>query len=458
MATVTRENIGTLHDKITVKLAREDYMAAYDKKLKDYAKKADIPGFRKGMVPAALVRKMYGTSVLNEEVVGAAGKKLDEYIRKERLMIFAQPMFVRNGEKPVDFNTQADIDLAFEIGLKPDFDVHTVIQNGHLTRYNVVVSDKLLDDEIKRIQEQQGTEDEQNEVTTKENIIYAEYALCDAQGNVEEGVTACQDTRGLDKLPAKLQDMLMGKKPADSIVIRAVDVCSEEELPGFLKDVLKTGQESAELDYKLTLEKTGILIPAKMGPELYANVYKNTEVKDEAEFREKIKAELANEFGRITNERFQNAMFEYLVHNVHMQLPVDFLKRYMKEGSDKTKTQEEVDKEYPGFEHSLRWQLISDKIMGEAGINVTRQEVERDVKTSLLSYFGLGPDDEDETPWMEGYMAKMIKDDKMMDETYRRLLYGKLFAFLATQFPVEEKEIVEEEFFKLADAGHHHHH
>src|SRR3954471_5112704 len=94
MATLTRENIGTLHDKITVKLTKEDYLPSFDKTLKQYAKTANVPGFRKGMVPAGMLRKMYGQSIFNEEIIRAASKKLEEYMKEEKLSIFAQPMIL----------------------------------------------------------------------------------------------------------------------------------------------------------------------------------------------------------------------------------------------------------------------------------------------------------------------------------------------------------------------------
>ena len=148
-----------------------------------------------------------------------------------------------------------------------------------------------------------------------------------------------------------------------------------------------------------------------------------------------------------------------LVHNTSINLPVAFLKRYMREGGEHPKSEEEVEHEYGGFEHQLRWQLISDKLIGENGIFVTKEEVNKDIKTRVLAYFGLTPDDENKAPWMDSYMDKMEKDEKMQDETYRRILHSKLFNFLETQFTIEEKAIEEEEFFKLGDAhaAHHHH-
>jgi trigger factor len=258
--------------------------------------------------------------------------------------------------------------------------------------------------------------------------------------------------------------MVMGKKAGDTLVFKPADVCTAEELQGFLKDPLKAGEEAAQQNYRLTLTKVGLLVPKEIDAELFAQVFPNQEVADEAAFRVKVKEELTKEFTRITRERLHNEIYELLVHNTDIHLPVPFLKRWLKEGGEKPKTEHEVEHEFPGFEHQLRWQLISDKVIKEQGIDVTFEEVQKDIKTKVLAYFGLGPDDEDEAPWMEGYLAKIGKDEKMMDETFRRLLFDKLFTYLEGQFTISEKEIGEEEFFKLGSAhdahhahGHHHH-
>jgi len=459
MATVTRENIGTLHDKITVRLGKDDFMPAVEKKLKDFGKQANIPGFRKGMVPTGMVRKMYGPTIFNEEVIHAAGHGLEDYLKKENVAIFAQPMIMQEERLQLDINNPGEVDFSFEIGLKPDFNVKSVVDTSHLTRYKINVTDAMLDDEIKRLQLQHGAEDEQTEVTTGENFIHAGYALCDDQGYVADDVVVHTDTKRLDKMPAKLQELLMGKKTGDSLVIRPSEVCTEAELGDFLKNVLKADEASAELNYKLTIDKIGLVIPETLGAEFYAKVFKEP-VTDEADFRNKLRAELEREYARITGERLHNEIFEFLVHNTPIELPVNFLKRWMREGGEKRKSAEEVEEEFGSFEHQLRWQLISDQVITQSGINVSREEIEHDIKTRVMSYFGMGPGSEDEMPWIDSYMSKMVNDEKMMDETYRRLLASKLFSVLEGTFPVEVKEIEEEAFFKLGDAhaAHHHHH
>jgi len=456
MATVTREQLGTLHDKVTVKLTKEDYLPNFEKSLKQYAKTANVPGFRKGMVPAGMLRKMVGQSIFNEEVIRSAGRQLEDYMQQEKLAIFAQPMILPNEQQQkLDINQPIDVDFSFEIGLKPEFEIPAIQNKQTLNRYKIAINDKMMDDEVNRIQRRYGKVESQDTVNSKEDVIYSTFELVDADGNVHGDKT--EETLLLDKMPAKLQEQLMGKAAGAVVTFHPADVCSAEELPAFMK-MLKKDEAHANDSFTLTVTKVGLLVPAELNAELYAQVFPNSETNDEAEFRTKIKAELEKEYARIAGERLHNEMYELLVHNTPITLPVDFLKRWLREGGEKMKSAREVENEFPGFEHQLRWQLISDKIIADNNVNVSREEVLTDIKGRVLSYFGMTS--EDEAPWMDSYIAKLEKDEKMADETFRRLLTDKIFATLETKFNVEEKNIDEESFFKLADphAAHHHHH
>jgi len=459
MATVTRENIGKLHDKITVKLTKEDYLPSFEKSLKQYAKTANVPGFRKGNVPSGMVKKMYGQSIFGDEVLRAAGTKLEEYLKNEQVSIFAQPMVMPN-ETPVslDMNAPVDVDFAFEVGIKPEFEITPIKKKAALTKYKVAVADKMVDDETERITKRYGNAETQAEVTSKEDIIYSKYELCDADGNVLPESQMVEDTVLLEKLPAKLQEMLMGKKNEESFVIRPADICTAEELAGFMKDPLKQGVEAANNYYKFTLTRVAKLQPRELNEELFAQIFPNDEIKDVAAFKERLRVELSKEYDRVSRERLHNEIYELLVHQTPFDLPVPFLKRWLKEGGEKPKSETEVENEFGGFDHQLRWTLVSDKLILENGISVSMEEIKEHIKAQVLGYFGMGADGD--APWLDSYMQKVLKDNKTMDETYRRLLFEKLFTFLETQFDVTEQEVSEEEFYKLPDAhaAHHHHH
>ena len=178
MATVTRENIGTLHDKISIKVGKDDYMPSFEKTLKQQAKQANIPGFRKGMVPMGMVKKMYGQSIFTDEVLRAAGTQLEEYMKKERMAIFAQPMILPDERQArLDMNAADDVQFSFEVGLKPEFDIPALAGKPHLVHYKVAVGDTLLDDELKRIALRYGKSEDKESITAKVDIISATFEL-----------------------------------------------------------------------------------------------------------------------------------------------------------------------------------------------------------------------------------------------------------------------------------------
>ncbi|HQE11974.1 MAG TPA: trigger factor [Flavipsychrobacter sp.] len=461
MATVTRENIGTLHDKITVKLTKEDYMPSFEKSLKQYAKQANVPGFRKGMVPSGMVRKMYGQSIFGEEIFRSASKQLEEYLINEKLNIFAQPLALPLNESfKLDMNNPADANFDFEIGLKPDFEITPLANNAKLTAYKIEVSDKMLSDETDRIRRRYGKVEDKEAIDSKEDILYATYEACDEAGNIFADSTKVEDTVLMERLPEALVEKLMGKKAEDSIVFKPSEIATGEALSTFIKEALKQEVTAADNYFKLTITKVGLLQVRDLDAELYAQVFPNDDIKDEATFTEKLKGELSKEYDRIGKERLQNEMYELLVHGTQIELPVTFLKRWMKEGQEKPRSEAEVEKEFPSFDHQLRWTLISDKLILDNGIQVTKENVLDELKGRVLSYFGMkaGEEAEETAPWLDSYMQKVMKDEKTMEETYRRMMFDKLFQWLETKFDVKEQSINEEEFFKLANAHDMHHH
>ncbi|MES2477603.1 MAG: trigger factor [Bacteroidota bacterium] len=453
MASVTRENIAKLQDKITVKVTKEDFMPSFEKSLKNYAKTANVPGFRKGMVPAGMVKKMYGQSVFNEEIIRTASQQLEDYLKNEKLAIFAKPMLVADSApQQLDMNAPADVDFTFEIGIKPEFSIPAIDSKAALTKYRIEVSDTMLNDEIERIARRYGKPEDKDVVESKDDIVYVTFEI-----EANDAAEKVEDTAILERYPLQLQAMLQGKKANDTISFRPSEVCSAEELPMFLKNTVKN-ELAADTQYKLTLTKVAKIIPAELDETLFTQVFQGADVQDEAMFRDMIRIELGREYERITLERLNNEIYELLVHNTPFEIPVPFLKRWLKEGQEKPKTEAEVEQEFPSFEHQLRWTLISDKIINENKINVSFEEVNEDIKARVLAYFGMQAGDE--APWMEGYMQKIAKDEKTLNETYQRLMFDRLFQYLHTQFSISETSIAEEAFFKLQDphAAHHHAH
>lgn len=450
MAQVTRSSIAPLHDKISITLSKEDYAPSFEKSLKQHAKNANVPGFRKGHVPAGIIKKMYGPSIYQEEVLRAASQELENYMRQEKLSIFAQPMALPM-ETPLnlDMNNPGEFTFDFEVGLKPEFEV-PALRNGHvLPRYKVTITEEMVDEEIKRMTQRLGQMEHPETTENEEDVVFFETGVPDQNGNTERPVL-------ISRLPEGLRAKFIGVKAGDEVVINpAADFADENERSTFAAEIL--GTEELEADHTAKIAKVGRITPAAVDENLFAQVYPNNTPADEAAFREKVRENIQSEYDRVAAERLDSEIFETLVHTTPIELPKDFLKRWMEQGGadDKPKSAEQVEAEFPQFEHSLRWSLISDKLIGENKIHVGIEEIRNNIKERLQGYFGI--EDMEDAPWVEGYMKQAEKDEKMMNETYQNLLFGRLFEALRGKVATEEKEISDKDFFALPSPGAAHH-
>ncbi|HKP31730.1 MAG TPA: trigger factor family protein, partial [Chitinophagaceae bacterium] len=237
MATVTRENIGLLNDKIVVNVSKEDYLPSFEKALKSYGKKANIPGFRKGMVPASLIKKMYGPSVLTDEVLRTVEKELTEYMTNEKLDIFAQPLpLPENDARNINIENLADYAFAFEVGLKPAFelpDLSKVKVNKHV----VGVTDEMVNEEMSRLQMRHGKMSEPETVTSEDNVLNVKLTEVDEAGNeIENGIS--KDNSLLVKYFAENErKQWMGKKAGDSLVLQLSKAFDTREREWVMNDL-----------------------------------------------------------------------------------------------------------------------------------------------------------------------------------------------------------------------------
>lgn len=186
MATISRSNIGKLHDKISVKLDKADYLPSFEKALKEYGRKANIPGFRKGMVPAGLIKKMYGPSLFTDEVLKTVDRELIGWIQTEKLNIFAQPLPLDTDFQQLDVNNPLDYNFHFEIGLKPEFKLPDLAK-AKTTRYVVTVTEEMIDNEVTRLQNRYGNMKDEEIINSEENVINVNFVESDAKGNSIEG-------------------------------------------------------------------------------------------------------------------------------------------------------------------------------------------------------------------------------------------------------------------------------
>lgn len=455
MATITRENIGLLNDKLTVTLTKEDYLSGFESSLKKYAKTANIPGFRKGMVPTGLVKKMYGQGVFSEEVLRKVEQEMNAYMAKEQIDIFAQPLPLENDANKLDMNNLSDYVFSFEIGLKPEFEVN--LSKFEATRYVVTVTDAMIDEEIGRLQTRFGKMTEPETVTSEDNVLNVTFTEADSKGNpVENGVS--KDNSVLVKYFAdKFRKNLMGKKKDDVVLLQIKKAFEDKEAETILADLGLT-RDDADKYFNLLITKVGLVEKAALDEELFKQVYPGNEnIKTEADLRNEIKAEIEKYYAQSARNQVQDQIYHYLVDHVNMELPENFLKRWLQNGGEKPKTAEEAEAEYPSFSKQLKWTLISSKLSQDNKIEVLPEDIRNFAKMQLFSYMGnqlgaLG----DNQQWIDDYANRMMQDKKFVEDSYHRINAEKLFDALESQVKAKDESISADDFAKKLE--HHHHH
>lgn len=453
MATVTRENIGKLTDKLIVKVGKEDYLNSFESSLKKYAKTANISGFRKGMVPASLVKKMYGQGVFSDEVLRLVEKQLQDYMVQEQLDIFAQPLPLENDARMLDMNNPADYAFAFEIGLKPAFDLH--ISDIKVTRYVIQVTEEMINEEIERLTTRHGKMTEPEAVTGDDNVLNVEFTEVDAEGNAIEAGLTKSNSLLIKYFAESIRPELMGKKKDDTFTVQLSTAFDEKEREWVMGDLGLDKESKADADkfFKLLITKVGFVEKAEMNEALFEAVYPGRSIKTEEELRNSVKVEIENYYAAQSSNQVHDQIYHHLTDHTTMDFPESFLKRWLKDGSEKQKTDDEAEQEYPSFASQLKWSLISSKLINDNKITVDPAEIRQFALSQIGSYMGM--QNLDEAPWLDEYANRMMKDQKFVEETYMKIQTEKLFRLLEPQVQATEESISAEDFAKKL---HHHHH
>ena len=455
MSAVVRENIGVLTDKLTIKVSKEEYMPAFEKKLKEYSKTANIPGCRKGMVPAGMIKKMYGPSIFNEEVLRTVESKLYTYLSQERPEIFAQPLPLSNDLSKIDLQQPTDYEFGFEIGLKPDFKIAD-LSKEKITLHTVAVTNEMVTEEINRMQIKGGKMTEPALIDNEENVLNVQFTESDKDGNLVEGGIAKENSVLLKYFTPSMQKQLMGKKAGDSIVFQLNKTFEGDKLEMMLQDLGldKNDKDAAKKYFKLDIVKLGLVEKRALDAEFFNEIFPGKDIQTEEALRETLKAEIEKYWAAQSRNQLHDQLYHLLLDKTSMQFPDAFLKRWLQTGGEKPKTAEEAEAEFPVFSNQLKWTLISDRLIADNKLEVSQDELRAYMKEEVMRYFGQMNMGEDMS-WLDSYIDRMMKDEKQLDSTYRRLITEKLFNFVEGSITPKEKTVTPEE---LTAMQHNHQH
>jgi trigger factor len=450
MATVTRENIGNLHDKLIITVTKEDYNTNFENTVKQYSKTANIPGFRKGMVPVGMVKSMYGKDLFADAVIKSVEKSLFEYMDTEKLEIFAQPMASEeNNVDKLDYKSPADYQFSFEIGLRPVV-VTPNLGDAKLKAYQVTITDEMITESLENQQRRLGELKDEDAITDGDNVLNVTFYAIQEGVVAEEGKT---NSLLVKYFSDAYQPKLIGMQVDATIDLVLAEAFNDKELEYVLQDLGLT-VDNANSSYQLKITKIGRVIHRELDEKFFADAFPGAGITDEAGGRAALLAEQEGYWKQQTNNQLHDAIYHYLVDNTNMAFPEEFLKKWMREGREKPSTTEEVEAEYPKFVESLKWTIISDSLIQKNTIKATAEDIREYAKAQIMGYMG-GQINADNASWIDGYADRMMQDKKFVEETHHRVLTSKLFAWTETQVTPTVEPITVEAFTEMVSKHQH---
>jgi len=434
---ITRENIDALNAVVKVDIAKDDYSDKVEKILTDYRKTANIPGFRKGHVPMGMVKKQYGKAVLVDEVNKLLQDALNKYLTEEKLDVLGQPLPKTQDEINWDAD---DFSFEFELGLAPEFTVDLKSKKA-ITHYNITADDKMIDEQVERIQKQYGKLISQDTIA-KDSEVTGTFT------NEEEGIENTV-TLTLDKFKGKATEkQFVGAKVGDTIALKTKGLYTDANE---LQHALKLEQDKVEgLDIEVTFEVTEINERelADLDQELFDKLFGKDVVKSATELKDKIKEDAEKQFVQQSDQKLLNDVTEYLVDNTKFDLPAAFLQKWMQTAGEKEIDEAQAKEEYEKSEKSLRYQLIEGKLMEANGIKLDFEDVKESAKGMIkmqMAQFGqMNPSEKE----LEDIAARVLSNQDEVKRLSEQVVSQKLLNLYKEKANIKTKELTYEKFVK----------
>jgi len=426
---------------IKINLKEADYQPKVEAKLKDFAKKSNIKGFRPGKAPVSMVKNMYGTSVLVEEINSILSESLNTYLKEQTFKILGDPL-PQEQKSPIDWKAQKEFEFEYKIGFVESVEL-PLDSKIKATRYSIKVDDKLVDETISNLKTQFGNSTNP-EVSTEGDNIYGD--LKATEGDFEKTVSL-----DLTKITKKLAGKFTGISKDTVVEFDAKDVKKGqwEEAFGLFEE------ESAAIEGPLTFNVVNINRKevAEMNQEFFDKIFGPDQVSSEEEFKAKVQETLQSNYDRESNLFTEEELKKVLIEKAKVDLPEAFLKEWLLIANDGKVTPEDIEKEYPMYSNQLTWSLISNHIATENDIKAEHEEVIEKTKQMVREQFaasGLGSQMEDS---MDMFVDNYLKGEE--GQNYMNMLTSiqneKVLAFAADKVSIKEKELSIDEFKELLE-------
>jgi len=445
---ITKENIDDLNAVLKVKIEKADYQEKVENVLRDYRKKANIKGFRPGMVPIGLIKKMYGISVKIDEINKAVSENIHRYLTDEKLEILGDPLPKEDNQDKIDFEAQDDFYFSFDLGLTPVFELN-ISKKDTATFYEIIIDDKMKNDFVSNYTRRYG-EFKKEDSTEDKDILKGKIEALDEKGEpVSGGITAEETTLAVDIIKdEEIKKEFIGKKENETIDFDLRKAFpNDNEIAGLLKKK-KEEIEGLEGKFRFSVKEITRFHPAGLTQELYNRIYGEGVVNSEEEFMKKIEEEISENLKRESDFKLMQDVKKLTIEKTDFQMPEDFLKRWLLKVNKDT-TSEQIDQEFESFRNDLKWQLIRNKVARNNDLKITEEELQKEAENITRYQFrqyGLFYATEEQ---IANYAKETLKKEEDAKRIADKILEDKVLVLLKDLVEVGNKSVAVDEFNKL---------
>lgn len=448
---ITRENTDDLNAILKVQVEKTDYEGNVEKVLRDYRKKANIKGFRPGMVPFGLIKKMYGRAVQIDEINKVVTENIQKFLTDEKIEILGDPLPRPDENEDIDFDTRESFTFSFDLGLAPVFET-LLSKKNKVTYYEIAADDKMKNDYLDNYSRRYGSF-EKAETSEEKDILKGKIEALDENGNpLPDGLFADDTTLSVELVKdEEIRNQFIGKKETDAVTFDLRKALpNDNEIAGLLKRK-KEEIEKIDGNFRFTINEISRFRKAELNQELFDRIYGEGVIKTEEEFRSRVDEEIAATLRNESEYKLSLDLKKLAIEKSQFELPQEFLKRWLLKVNENN-TEEQIEKEFDNFARDLKWQLIRNKIARESEIKITEEELKKEAENITRQQFrqyGLFYATDEQ---VSNYAVETLKREEDAKRIADKILEEKVILALKEIVKLETKTVTTEDFNKLFES------
>lgn len=444
------QNVSEVKGMLTVKLAKADYEPKVEKALKAFRQKANVPGFRPGMVPMGLIKKQYGSAIKAEEINKMLQEAVYGYLKENKVDMLGEPLPNEDQQKTIDFDTMEELEFLYDIALAPQFDA-TLTANDTIPYYTITVTDEMVDNQVNMYTQRNGRYEKVEEYADND-MVKGLMCQLDEAGNTVEGGIQAEDAVVLPKYMknAAAAALFEGAKLGDVITINPREAYdgNEAELASLLK-ISKEEAANVNGNFSYQIAEITRYVPGDLDQTIFDQVYGEGAVSSEEEFRARVKEDLTKQFVPESDYKFLLDVREYVMGRIgELKFADDVLKRIM-HINNPDKDDAYVDEHYANTTKELSWHLIKEQMVEKAGIKLEEKDLLEQAKESVRAQFAQYGMTNVPDEMLTNYAAETMKKKENVENLVNRAIEVRLAAALKQEVKLDEKSVSLEEFNKM---------